>query len=194
MTESVRLESSRVPTRSLWPQDSRPSDDDLTAMPSWGRLIDRWHYTVRCFIHPVAFSDPDVADFIAHRLILVAALNYRVDDSLPTFEEALRREVVTYVTDGLGPAVGITVKREPSKRSAVNAFLSLSPRDQLVVLLYDNDDGERSRAESRHEIGKFRPRDLARLLAISEGTLRTAAHRAQDRLGVLLTAATGGRR
>lgn len=165
--------------RALWPDMGSPADDALLARGTWGALFDRWTYTSTCFVRRLLYDDPMRERFVAHRLVLMAAAGYGAPD-YPGFERALCDEVLVFLADHIGPLMSWRAEHRPELRPMTTELLRLSKRDQLLLLLYDFDDG--SGRTSNHEDGRFRAGDVARLWNKPDGTVRVQALRARERL------------
>lgn len=160
----------------LWPRETQPSDRVLIAGPTWGPLIERWVPTTSCFIHLVAWMDAGWARKEAHQLVTLAAYLAERDDA-PDFWDVLRVVITEYLSAGLPAYLDWLIDRNESLHEQVAALRRLSPRDQLLLCLYDVDG-----RTSRHREGRFRSHDLALLLGIEPGSVRVAARTARQRL------------
>lgn len=144
---------------------------------AWGPLVDRWVPTTACFIHIVSWMDPIWARKEAHDLVVLSGY-LAVRDEAPDFWDVLRIVIVEYLSAGLPAYFEWLVERDEGVHEVVAAMRRLSPRDQLLLCLYDSDG-----RSARHQEGRFRSTDLALLFGIEPTSIRVAVRTARERLG-----------
>jgi hypothetical protein len=172
--------------RPLWPPPDPDLEGDLLARDSWGGLFDRWYWTTRCFLGPIASYDEEQdAQLFAHKIMVTSAFVALNGHPAPrTYEETLCESITKTLATYLPARVRATLAREPGAafRRWAEAFVKLSESEQLMVSLYDYDTLQGGRT-SRHAQGRFRAEDIQRLLRLeSPNTVRQRASRARARL------------
>lgn len=184
------------PVRPLWPQVEQPTDEELLAGERDGPVLDRWQYTVNCFLVPVTTTRPSddrlsahgsIRRLVASRIIVHAAFMWRCAACIdcpsrslwPSYSEVLCAELTRY----LKTTIPVHLKESIEPGPVLDAILdpSIAPIPRLLLHMYRGGD-----PSVDHNDGYFDDGQLAILLAMTAGAVRVAHGRAETRLRALV--------